>query len=94
MVVVGRHDASFLRGDANMDGRVDISDPIRILDMLFQGGGVPVCLDAADANDDGSLDISDPIAMLLAQFQGGLPLPSPSDLAGFDSSADRLFCEE
>ncbi len=51
---------AFLRGDANADGVVNISDPSFILNALFTGGRQPDCDDAADANDDGLVDISDP----------------------------------
>ena len=50
------HGAGFLRGDANTDGEIDISDAIKTLSALFQGGPGLVCLDAADSNDDGDLE--------------------------------------
>ncbi len=43
--------AHFLRGDANHDTAIDISDPIRVLDFLFGGGSFPPCMDAADGDD-------------------------------------------
>ena len=93
-VVVGRHDASFRRGDVNMDNNFDISDPVRALLILFRGETMPYCLDAADANDDGNFNISDPITMLRTLFQGGEPLPHPGySASGFDRSGDSLFCE-
>ena len=46
---------SFLRGDGNDDGTIDLTDAITILNYLFLGGVVPGCLDAADADDDLSL---------------------------------------
>ena len=44
---------AFVRGDANVDGTVDISDPVFTLVFLFSGAvpGIP-CQDAADANGD------------------------------------------
>ncbi len=53
---------SFVRGDGNIDGRVDISDVIFVLGCQFLGTRCPDCLDAADANDDGNQDIADPRA--------------------------------
>jgi len=91
--VSGLHDASFLRGDANMDGLLDISDAVNALGLLFQGTAPPYCLDAVDANDDGELDISDPITSLNFLFSGGADLPPPSFESGFDPTADGLFCD-
>ncbi len=65
----------FIRGDANVDFQVDISDGITILSHLFQNQPL-ACLDAADANDDGQLDIGDGIYMLAHLFASG-PQPPP-----------------
>ena len=45
-------DIVFIRGDANVDGRVNLSDVIRLLDYLFRSAEAPSCKKAADANDD------------------------------------------
>ena len=86
----------FVRGDANKDDGVDISDPVYLLDYIFRGGKVPPCQDAADANNDTRLDISDPIWLLNYLFKGG-PQPSePFPQAGVDPSDDgkgSLGCE-
>ena len=52
-------EAEFVRGDANQDGTVDITDSIFILNWLCLGGPEPPCLDAADTNDDGCVNIVD-----------------------------------
>ena len=52
---------SFVRGDGNGDGGIDIGDPIFLLAVLFSEGGPVFCDDAVDANDDGSVDIADSI---------------------------------
>jgi hypothetical protein len=78
----------FIRGDANKDDGVDISDSVFILNYLFQNGREPPCLDAADANNDTRIDISDAIWMLNYLFHGG-PQPSePFPQAGVDPSDD------
>jgi hypothetical protein len=86
----------FIRGDANKDDGVDLSDPIFLIDYLFRAGPLPACLDAADANNDTDIDLSDPIWMLNYLFQGG-PQPSePFPQAGVDPSDDgsgSLGCE-
>ncbi len=71
----------FVPGDFNLDGGVDISDPVA--DLNFQFAGIPAedCLVAgvglnatgvqlADFNGDGGHDISDPVASLNWQFAG------------------------
>ena len=83
---------NFIRGDANMDSREDISDAIQILRVLFQGQGQLPCADAADANDDGRNDISDPIMVLSHLFTGGPGMPPPN-APGQDPTFDDLLCE-
>ena len=85
---------SLLRGDANADGNVDVSDALVTLNYLFFGSDEPACLDAADANDSGEVDISDPIFLLGALFLGGDPVPPPFPDCGPDPSGDALGCAE
>ena len=61
-------------GDGNGDGTLDISDPIVILDFLFQGGEGFPCPAAGDANGDAAVDLSDAIRLLMYLFQGA---PAP-----------------
>lgn len=86
----------FIRGDANKDDAVDISDAIYLLSYIFLGGALPPCKDAADVNNDTRLDISDSIFLLNYLFKGG-PQPSePFPQAGVDPSDDgkgSLGCE-
>jgi len=77
----------FLRGDANADGSVDISDPVAILFQLFSASPAIPCLEAADANDDGTLDISDPIYLLTFLFLDG-----PAPVLPFDPLGDPARC--
>jgi hypothetical protein len=84
-------DPRFLRGDANSDCRVDISDGVYTLGFLFMGGPEPRCKDAADSNDDGTLNITDPIYLLAHLFQGGPALPLPGmTTPGVDPTSDSL----
>jgi len=81
----------FLRGDANNDGNVDLSDGVAILNHLFLGVTAPApCEDALDSNDSGDLDLSDGIAVLNFLFQGGGPPPEPYPNRGLDPTADGL----
>lgn len=83
----------FIRGNANGDDKVDISDAQATLGYLFLGEDRPYCLDAADSNDDGSIDIADPIATLTYLFLGGPALPAPFPEEGTDPTADGIRCE-
>ena len=81
----------FLRGDVDEDGRVEISDPIRVLGRLFLGDPALSCEDAADANDDGAIDLTDVLVILDRLFLGGDSLPPPGPGAcGADPTADAL----
>ncbi|MBI4602410.1 MAG: hypothetical protein HY721_10670 [Planctomycetes bacterium] len=83
----------FIRGDSNLDGKVDIADSVRTFMFLFLGAEAPGCLEAADATDDGTLDISDGIRILSYAFtsSAGIPHPGPRD-CGHDLTADELGC--
>jgi len=83
--------ASFIRGDANSDGVVDVTDVSVLFDAFF-GGGELDCEDAADANDDGFLDISDPSYVLAYLFWGSAAPPEPFAQAGADPTDDQLTC--
>lgn len=82
----------FVRGDANQDGTLDISDPIGILAHLFSGAPV-TCNDAVDSNDDGQIDISDAIYMLAHLFAGGPDPKPPYPQIGPDLTPDTIDCE-
>jgi hypothetical protein len=82
----------FIRGDANNDGRIDVSDAIFILNWLFLSGDNPLCLDALDVDDSGTIDISDSIYLLNTLFQGDRLPPSPYPVPGIDPTQDSLNC--
>lgn len=83
----------FVRGDANGDRRVDISDVVTLLMYMFEGGRGPLrCEDASDANDDGALDIADLIRILGRLFAQGTPFDPPYPGCGTDPTVDTLVC--
>jgi hypothetical protein len=88
----------FIRGDANHDGIINLSDSIWIYNWLFQGGPAPQCYDAADANDDGSIDGSDPAFLNNFLFTGGSAPRCPfccsptTSCCGKDPTGDGLPC--
>lgn len=81
----------FVRGDANHDGELDISDAVRALLVLF-GGETTSCRDALDSNDDGIADITDAIYLLDYLFRGGAVIPPPFPRRGEDPTTDGLSC--
>jgi len=84
---------TFVRGDVNADGRIDIADAIKILGYLFAQSDLG-CFDAADINDDGTINIADPIALLGFFFSGEAPPAPPFPDCGVDpTDSDRLGCE-
>ena len=85
-------DSVFIRGDANLSARVDISDPVAVLEFLFLGKGALRCQQAADSNDDERIDIADGIYVLKFLFRdGGSPLPPYGD-PGKDPTPGALDC--
>jgi hypothetical protein len=63
----------FMRGDANRDGVIDISDVVYLLNYLFVGGPAPVPLEAGDVTCDGVVDASDLVYLLNYLFVNGPP---------------------
>jgi hypothetical protein len=81
----------FRRGDADGNGRAEITDAVAMLDSLFRGSGPLPCPDAADANDDGAVNLTDAVYLLLHLFAGGAPPPPPGPKeCGKDPTADPL----
>ena len=85
---------SFLRGDANADGAINMTDAISILSFLFLGGGEPPCLDAADTDNNEVVQLTDGIYMLNFLFSGGAPPSAPFPGCGADPTTDTLGCVE
>ncbi|MEM7231550.1 MAG: hypothetical protein AAF517_05225, partial [Planctomycetota bacterium] len=80
----------FIRGDANNDEFVDLSDGIYILLNLFAGGPSPDCSEAGDANDDGVGDLSDAVFLFQFLFLGGNRIPPPFPDLGVPSDPTHL----
>ena len=82
----------FTRGNANGDQRLDIADPVWILNDLFHDGRPSACADAADSNDDGRIDISDAVHLIRYLFLTGSASPAPFPQCGLDETEDDLDC--
>ena len=83
----------FIRGDANRDGQLDISDALATLFYLYHELDL-TCLDAVDANDDEAVNLTDVLVTLDYIFlQGGAP-PAPFPFPGDDTTGGgQLQCE-
>ncbi len=89
--------ASFHRGDADANRQLQLTDAVRILNVLFLGTGAIPCDDAADADDNGQLQLTDAVRILNVLFlgTGAIPPPGPTDQpCGADPTEDLLGCEE
>src|SRR5262245_31769897 len=75
---------SFIRGDVDENGPVDIADAIGILNDLFLGIGNANCIEAKEADDNGGLNITDAIFLLRYLFEGGREPPPPFPDCGED----------
>ncbi len=82
----------FIRGDANLSGKIDIGDVIDIFRHVGHGY-VPSCIDACDADDSGDISITDGIQVITYLFLKGDPLPDPFGTRGEDPTPDDLGCE-
>jgi hypothetical protein len=83
-----------LRGDANGDGAIDITDGIVILDFIFLGKGSLRCREWADFLDDGELDVSDAIACFQFLLAGRKPPSPPFPDCGIDPTPAEFPCPE
>ena len=83
--------AEYRRGDADADGRTDITDAIHILNFLFLDFTPLSCPDSGDVDGNGALEITDPVRLLTFLFGDGEPIPDPGPLAcGVDPTGGAL----
>lgn len=83
---------AFRRSDVNLDGTIDVGDPIYDLQCLFLC--FPTCLDAHDSNDDGTWNIADPVYLLMYLFSEGAAPPPPFLECGADPTPDAIGCDQ
>jgi hypothetical protein len=81
----------FVRGDSDVNGTVNITDAVRILNVLFLGLGAIDCLDAADSDDNGTVNITDAVRILNVLFLGLGVIPPPGE-CGLDPTEDEVEC--
>lgn len=78
---------AFVRGDANLDGSLDLADVIFVLGYLFQSKP-STCKASMEVNSDGRVDLGDPIFILAYLFRSasapGAPFPDCGVVEGAD----------
>lgn len=84
-------EAAFVRGDANADGQLTLSDVFAVLRNNLLGDRVR-CQDAADVDDDGGLDQIDGLYLVRALFFRDSLIPAPFPEPGPDPTGDSLDC--
>jgi cytochrome c553 len=70
------------RGDADLNGAIELTDAVRILSFLFLGSPLDTCLPAADADENGARELTDAVSILSHLFLGA---PAPEPLSGFEN---------
>jgi hypothetical protein len=86
-----RGSKDFIRGDADGDGKVNVTDAVAVLSHLFRGAQVS-CEDAADADDGGSVNVTDVVRILSFLFERGTALSQPYPVGGKDMTPDLFPC--
>ena len=95
--------ARFVRGDADANGSINLTDGIVVLNFLFLGQAAPACLDASDTDDDGGErpSLTDAVIIFQWLFSGGVPPREPTPATptypatdcGGDPTPDAMGCE-
>lgn len=84
----------FIRGDANSDNLIDLSDAVTICGYLFLSR--PACVAACDVNGSGGITIADPVNLLSFLFQGTAcpvyPFPDCGRVEDVDSTGCISQC--
>jgi hypothetical protein len=70
-------EATFVRGDANGDGQVDMADAVAIIVTLLAEGPERDCWSALDVNSDAQILFADAVDILEYLFLGQYPPPAP-----------------
>ena len=86
----------FLRGDADGDLYLDLSDVIN--NLVFMTGACPECPDptcykALDVNDNGIIDLADGVQLVNYLYTFGPPPAAPFPEPGPDPTPDDLTCD-
>jgi hypothetical protein len=84
---------SFLRGDTNGSGKLDLADHVYLINYVFRKGPKPPCMDAADVDDNGLIEFLDMVLILDYLFEATFVPPPPFPDYGKDTTPDALNCD-
>ncbi len=65
--------ASYVCGDVNGSGDVNVADAVYLINFVFKSGPAPDPMQAADANNDTQVNIADAVFLINFIFNGGAP---------------------
>ena len=82
----------FLRGDANADGLIEVSDALKVLLYGFLQAPIE-CEGAADVDDSGEDEMTDAIHLLNYLLLDAPPPPPPFPECGNDPTPDEQACD-
>lgn len=68
---------SYILGDSNADGVVDIGDCVYTINFLYRGGAAPIPYEAGNANCEGIVDTGDVVYTINFIFRHGPPPACP-----------------
>ena len=71
---VTMHVISYIRGDVNGDGKIELGDLVYLLNYLYKNGSAPVPLARGDVNCDGYIQIGDVVYLMNYLYKSG---PAP-----------------
>jgi len=71
------HVISYIPGDVNGDGEVDLGDVLYLISYLYKGGPAPQPMAAGDVNCDGTIDLGDVLYLTSYLYRGGPPPGCP-----------------
>ena len=87
---------SFIRGDANCDTHVNLTDAIAILTARYRSGTPLCCDEASDVDANARVDLSDAIFLLKFLFREGekpaAPFPFCERISAGELSCDQENC--
>ena len=82
---------------STFDGRVTLTDAIRILEWVFAGEAAHPCLEAANVNNSLEVDVGDAVTLFIYLFMAGPaplpPFPECGRLGGLAAIPERA-CRE
>jgi hypothetical protein len=64
---------TWLLGDANSDGAVNVGDAVFLITYIFKDGAAPVPLRVGDINGDCAINVGDAVALVNYIFKDGPP---------------------